>query len=227
MVLIRDQRTVYINRNLPSKCLIQTVVFRCRGKIFISADNVCDSHQMVIDHVRKIVSRESIGFDQDHIIQFCIRNRDISVNLIVECGCSLIRYVQTDHPRFSCCQIGLYLFFAQPQTVLVIHNDICSVFRNRSLQGIQACFITEAVIRVALLYQLLCILQIHSGSISLALHIRTISTILVRSFIVNETCLFQSTVNDVQCSFHESLLVCIFNSEDKVSTLVFCDQICI
>ena len=64
MVLIRDQRTVYINRNLPSKCLIQTVVFRCRGKIFISADNVRDSHQMVIDHVRKIVSRESIGFDQ-------------------------------------------------------------------------------------------------------------------------------------------------------------------
>ena len=140
----------------------------------------------------------------------------------MECGCSLIRYVQTDHPRFSCCQIGLYLFFAQPQTVLVIHNDICSVFRNRSLQRIQACFITEAVIRVALLYQLLCILQIHSGSISLALHIRTISTILVRSFIVNETCLFQSTVNDVQCSFRRNVQAA-FGKEELIDGIPYSD----
>ena len=68
---------------------------------------------MIVNYVCKIICRESIRFDQDHIVKFCIRNCDISVDLIMECCLTFIRYIQTDNPWLTCCQIRLYFFLAQ------------------------------------------------------------------------------------------------------------------
>ena len=54
MLLVGDQWAVNIDRDLPSECFVDTVVFRCRRKILISSDNVSDSHQMVIYNVCKL-----------------------------------------------------------------------------------------------------------------------------------------------------------------------------
>ena len=102
MILICDQRTMYINRDFPAKCLIQTIVLRRGCKVFIPAHNMCDLHQMIVDHIGKVIGRESVRLDQDHIVQLIIRNCNISVNLVMECGRSLSRDIQADHPRFAC-----------------------------------------------------------------------------------------------------------------------------
>ena len=72
MILVRNGRAVYIHRYIPSKGLIQAIVFRCRGKVLVTTDYMGDLHQMVIDDIGKIVCRISIGLDQDHIIQLLI-----------------------------------------------------------------------------------------------------------------------------------------------------------
>ena len=101
MLLVCDGRAVYIDRNLPAKCLVETVVFRRGGKVLISADNVCDLHQMVVHNVCKVVGRISIGFDEDHVVEFCVVYCDISVDLVMECGGSLFRVVLADDERHS------------------------------------------------------------------------------------------------------------------------------
>ena len=53
------------------------------------------------------------------------------------------------------------------------------------------------------------------------------AAILVRSFIMKQSGVFHGTINDVDRTFHITLLVGIFNTEDKISVLVFCNKICI
>ena len=42
--LICDQRTMYINRDIPSESFVDTVVFRSWGKILVTSYYVCDLH---------------------------------------------------------------------------------------------------------------------------------------------------------------------------------------
>ena len=102
MLLICNQRAVYIDRNLPAKRLIQTVILRCRGKVLVSANHMGNTHQMVIHNVCEVVGWVSVGFDKNHIVELCVVYRDISVNLIVECCSSFFRVVLADNERLSC-----------------------------------------------------------------------------------------------------------------------------
>ena len=111
VVLIGNQGKVYIHRNLPSECLVKTVVFRGRGKIFISSYHMGNTHEMVIYYVCKIISRISVRFHKNHIIQLCIIHLDVSVKLIMEYGFTLIRIVLTNDKGFTLCQIFLYFLF--------------------------------------------------------------------------------------------------------------------
>ena len=57
---------------------------------------MCYAHQVIIYYVCKIVCRISVRFDKNHIIKLCIIYCDISVNLILKCGCALCRVVLSD-----------------------------------------------------------------------------------------------------------------------------------
>ena len=208
--LIGDQRTMHINRYFPSECIIQTIVLRRRRKIFITSDNMCNAHQMVIHNIRKVVCRKTIGLDQDHIIQFCIRHGDIAINLIMESSCAFNRIVLSDNIRYTCCQLGFNFFLAQMQTMLVIVKNLFAI--HGCMQRCKALFIAEAVISFALVNQFLRILKINALRLSLTLNIRAYAAILIRAFIMDQTCAGQCTINDIYRTFHLSLLVCIFYS---------------
>ena len=42
VLLVRDGRAVHINRNLPSECVVQTVVLRRRRQVLVTADYMGD-----------------------------------------------------------------------------------------------------------------------------------------------------------------------------------------
>ena len=212
MVFICDKRTVYINRNFPSKRLIETIVFRRGRKIFIPTYDMCDTHKMIVYYICKVICRKSIGFNQDHIVQLIVRHCNIPVNLVMECCLSLIRNIQTDHPWFSFRKVFLHFFFTKAETMLVINNNICSVVRNRCFQTFKTLFITEAVISVSLFYKLFRIIQIKSGCLSFTLNVRTESSVFIRSFIMKKSCFFHCSVYDIKRAFNKTLLVCIFYS---------------
>ena len=225
MLFVCDQRTVYIDRNIPSECFVNTVVFRCRRKILVSSDYMCDSHKVVVYNVCKIVSRVSVGFDQDQILHLLVIYSDITIDNIMESGGSFCRHVETDNMRFACIKTLLHFFFGQVQTSLVIDGNFLTC--NNTFHGFQFFRSAEAIISISLLDKLFCIFQIKAGCLSLTLYIWSDTTVLVRSFIMNKSGVFHGTVDDIDCTFHITLLVGILNTEDKISVLVFCNKICI
>ena len=99
VIFIGNQRTVYIDRHLPAKSFIQPVVFRRGGKILVSPHHMSDSHQMIVHHIGKIVGGITVGLDQDHIVQFPVVHRNISVYLVMEGGLPLSGVILSDHVR--------------------------------------------------------------------------------------------------------------------------------
>ena len=225
MCLICDQRTMYINRDLPSECLVNTVVLRRRGKILITSYNMRNPHKMVINYVCKIVCRISIRFDQDQILHLFIVDCDITVNNIVEGCSSLCRHIETDNMRFSRIQTTLNLFFGKVETSLIIDGDLLAC--NCTFHTLQFFLAAEAVVCISLLNKLFCIFQVHACCLTLTLYIRTESAVFIRSLIMDKSGFLKGTVNNIYGSLHITFLVCIFNTKDKISAFMFCDQISI
>ena len=53
---------------LPSERFVEKNVFWSGAKPFISSDDMCDFHEMVIDDIREMVGGKSIRFKKDLII---------------------------------------------------------------------------------------------------------------------------------------------------------------
>ena len=87
-----------------------------------------NSHQMIVHYVCKIVSRVSVGLDQDHIVKLCVIDRDIPVDLILKGGRSLGRVVLADNIRNASRKLCLNLFLGKMQTVLVIYRNLFSCY---------------------------------------------------------------------------------------------------
>ena len=189
VVLICNERTVYIDRWLPAECLIEAIVLRRGRQIFISSDHMGNIHQMIVNHIGKIVGWITVRLDQNHIVKLRVIDRDISVNLIVERRSSFGRHINADHIWLPFCKIRLNFLFAKGQAMLVVDTDLCSAFGNSGLQAVQTFLVTETVISVSLLDELLCILQVKAALISLALYIRTITPVFIRTLIVDKSCL--------------------------------------
>ncbi len=112
--------------------------------------------------------------------------------------------------------------------MLVIDYDLCpSVFRHTALQRGKPLFITEAVISVSLIDQLLRILKVQPGRVTLTLYIRTDSAVLIRTLVMYKPRLFQRMVDNLQSPFHKTLLIRVLYPEHEISVLMLCDQICI
>ena len=184
-----------------------------------------DSHQMIVHNVCEVVGWITVRLDQNHVIKLAVVNRDVSVNLIVEGRGSLRRVVLTDNKWLALCQICLDLLFGQMQAVLIIGHDLLAVYNV--LQRVQTLLIAEAVVSLSFFDQLLCILHVNTGLLALTLHIRTATAVLIRTLIMDQTGLFQSAVNDLRSALNVTLLVGILNTQKEISSLMFCNQICI
>ena len=97
--------------------------------------------------------------------------------------------------------------------MLIIDCDRLSfslfILSNLGFKGCKSLLIAETVICFALIDELLRIFHIDSGLHSLTLYIRTVSAVLIGTFVMLKTCGFQSSVNDLGCAFNKSLLICV------------------
>ena len=109
------------------------------------------------------------------------------------------------------------------QAVLVIDTDLLAV-DNSSQRG-KSLGCTEAAIRLALIDEFLRIFAVDSGAHALALHIGADSAVFLRAFILDQTGLFHSPLDDLDSALHIAALVCIFNAENEIAVFMFGDQI--
>ena len=111
---------MYVNRDIPAKCLVDAVIFRRRGKILVTSYYMRDSHKVVIYNVCKVIGWVSIGFDQDQILKLFVVYCNVSVNNIMEGSSSLCRHVKTNYVRLTSIQAALNLLPGKLQTAFVI-----------------------------------------------------------------------------------------------------------
>ena len=109
------------------------------------------------------------------------------------------------------------------EAVLIICHDFLSIYSG--LKGGQTLRSTEAVVSLSFFHQLLCVLQVNTGCLALALDIRAASSVLVRTLVMDQACILQGLVYDFHCPFHETFLVCIFNTEKEIPSLMLCYEI--
>ena len=187
-----------------------------------------DLLQMIVYNIRKIICWITICLDQDHIIKFCIIYLNIAVNGIMKGRCSLCRIVLTNNVRNPCVKLCLNFFFGKMQTMLIIFCNFLAIFCFTGCsQLFQTLFRTEAVISLSFFHQLFSIVQVHTCLHTFTLHIWTITTIFVWSFIVLQSGKFHCIINDIQRFRHKTLLIGIFNTKHKRSMFMACDQILI
>ena len=110
-----------------------------------------DPHQVIIHHIGKVVSRITIRFNQDHIIQLTVIHRDITVNIIVESSRPFSRIVLSDHIRNAFRKLCVHFLFRKLQTMLIIYIDFLP--GDRSGQCRQPVLIAETIIRFAFFHQ--------------------------------------------------------------------------
>ncbi len=54
-------------RRLPAEGLVEQHVLRCRRNPFLGANDVGDTHEVIVDDVGEMVSREAVGL-HEHLI---------------------------------------------------------------------------------------------------------------------------------------------------------------
>ena len=223
MLLIRDQGAVDVLRFLPAEGLVQTRVLRSRRKILVAAHHMGDSHQMVIDHVGEVVGRKAVGLDQDHVVQFGVRDRDVAVQGVGECRRAFVGGILTDHEGHSRSQIRFDLLFRQVQAVLIVDHDLLAV--DHLLQGFKTLLAAEAVICLALFDEDLRIFHVNAGGNAFALYVRADASVLVGTFVVDKSGLLQRAVNDIDGAFYLAFLVGIFNAQQKIASFVLGNEV--
>ena len=216
---------MHVHRHVPAEGFIKAVVLRRTGEVLLSAHHVGDLHQVVIHHVGKVIGGEAVGLDEDHVVQLGVVHGDVAVDLVVEGGRPLLRIVLPDHEGLSRGKVRLDFLFGKAKAVLVIGHDHLAV--DFSLQGIQSLLVAEAVVCFAFLHQLFRVLHVNAGLHALRLDVGTVPFVLVRTLVVDQTCLLKGAVDDLRGAFHKASLVRVLDAEDKgaVIALMLRDEV--
>ena len=220
VVLIGDQRQVDIYRHLPAEGIIQAHILRGGRQILVAPHHMGDIHSMVIHHIGKIVGGETVRLNQDHIVQLAILHCDITIQLIVKSGSSLIGDILADHKRLACIQIRLHFLSRKSQAVLVVDADLLALHHLGFQRG-QTLSVAKAVVSLPLVDEFFGIFHIDAGLHALTLHIRAVTAVLIRTFIVDQPCLCHGAIDDLYSAVHKTFLVRVLNAKHEISSRMF------
>ncbi len=221
-LIFHNRCTVNISRNFPAKCLVQQIILRSRRQILIATNHMGNSHQMIVYYICEIIGRHSVCLNQNLIIQRAVLYGNITIDFIVKCRCTIQRHFLTNDIRHTGIQFFLYLFRCQIATMTVVHRCNPGCLLNFP-HLVQTFFVAETVICMTGFYQFFCIGLKHSHSFRL--NIRSYRSANIRTLIPSKPCKLQGVINYIHCTLYITLLVCIFNSQNKVPVIFFCNQI--
>ncbi len=136
-------------RTFPSESVVKQIVLGRAGQILYSAHNAVDSHKMVVYNVGEIVSRHTVGFNQNLVLEFAVFYSNISVNHVVIRTVPRNRHILTYNVLISSCQTLGDFFFGQIQTMLIVSARTVNVG-----QTCQTFFAAKAIVSMSAFHQL-------------------------------------------------------------------------
>ena len=138
-----------------------------------------DTHQVVIDDMRKIVGRIAVCFHQDLILQLLTLTLDFTENRILIGDSTVERHFLANHVRSAGCEFFLYFCRGQPTAVAVIAAG-CVFF----VQLLKSLFGAETIVSMSRCDKLFGVFAI--DFLSFALNIRTMFAADVGTFVVTQ-----------------------------------------
>ena len=103
--------------------------------------------------------------------------------------------------------------------MFIIGHNLFAV--HRPLQAVQPFLSAETVIRLTLVQQHFGIFHIDPLFLAIALYVRSHRAADIRAFIMLKAGINQSIIDNLRCTFDKTFLICIFNTKNVISILVF------
>ena len=183
----------------------------------MSAHNVSNVHQVVIDDVCKVIRREAVALEQNRVRgNIFVLPSDVAEQMVVELCFSLKRHFKADNIRLSCLKICFYFFLCKVAAVAVVsrrHIVFCLDFAD----SLQTLAVAEAIVRLAVCDKLFCIFFVKRKT--LALHIRTKISALVAAFVPFNAEPSHCVVKVLNIFFVVSCAVGVFKAQNELAAL--------
>ena len=181
-----------------------------------------DAHQVIIDDIGKVISRQAVLLDQHVVIKRRAFRLNMAEEKVVKGGDSLCRDVLADHAGFAGLHSAPGFLARDAEAVLVILK--CFSPRGGSLTPLlQLLLGAKAGIGVSGFYQLEGIGQIHV--LALGLDIGAVFAADIRAFIIIQSCRAQRIINQLHSARHFTLLISVFNAKDELAPVFTGKQI--
>ena len=176
-----------------------------------------DAHQMIINHVGKVIGGHAILLNQHHIVHgLGIGEGHVSKDGIMIAGFPFGGGVHANGPGKAGIQLALNLRLGKMKAMLVVLPGAAGGLHSGPA-GVNFFLGAEAVIGMAGLHQLLGVGQIQI--LPLALNIGTAGAAYVRAFIPGKAAAFQGFIDDLCGPGNKALLIRILNAEDELAAV--------
>ena len=101
-----DQRHMRELRHLPVERAVDLRLAERIVQVVVAADHVRHAHVVVIDDNRQIVGRRAVGAQQDQVVEFGVRDRDLALHEIADRRRAVLRRSEPDHRRDAGRRLG-------------------------------------------------------------------------------------------------------------------------
>ena len=209
-------RAVDIAGNIPTEALVQQVVLGGGGQVLAASDHMGDAHQVVVHHIGKVIGGQAVPLDQHLVVQGGIFHGDITEDLVVEGGGSLMGDTLADNVRLTGSGPAVRLFPAHIPAGVIAPVEFAGVLLRLAL-------LAEAAVGVALFHQQLRVLLVQGAA--LGLHIGAHRAAHVRAFVMLQVALSHGLVDHIHSAFHQTALIRVLNTEDELAVVVSCNKI--
>ena len=184
---------------------------------------MADLHEVVVNDVCKVISREPVAFEKDRVWRnVCIFPNDITQDVVVEFCLALERNLESDYIRLACIKICLYFFWSKVAAVSVVTRSHFIFCLNLS-DSFKTLCITETVISLAVFDKFVCVLLVKLKT--LALNIRAVFSAFFAALIPLDSEPGHCIVQVLNVFFIVACAVCVFETENEFTALASCIKI--
>ncbi len=203
--------------HLPAERLIKIPVDRRGWNPFFGAHDVADLHKMIVHHVRQMIGRVTVRFEQHQILKLTVIKRDIAPDDVVNSSRAFLRHHEADDVgRAFGIQAGA--FFCRKIAAVAIITGRLLVGFLLFTQRFQAFLGAVAAVRLALADQPVCPLLVQVEPFRL--HIRAIFAANLWPLIPVDPQPAQAFGDQVDRILVIPFLVGIFDPQDKCAPVM-------
>ena len=106
--------------HIPAKVPVQKNVFRCGIDPLLTADDICDLHQVIVNYDCQVIGGQTICFEQDLHVDLAPGDGDVSAQLIMNNTFAVIRDLQPYNMAITSVEARTDISFRESKAVSIV-----------------------------------------------------------------------------------------------------------